>query len=75
MIKHRGIVLINTESGARKEFKSLNGAARFLGTTFFNVQRAAMYNGMLSGWKVYEDPDSIRKHIADLEAQIKELES
>lgn len=72
--KMRGIVLINEDSGERQEFKSINGAASFLSTTFASVQRAAIYNGVVRGWRVYEDPEAIRLHIADLEAQLKVLE-
>ena len=70
----KGIIIINEETGERKDFNSINGAASFLRTTFANVQRAAIYNGMWKGWRVYESPDSIRKHIEDLEGQLKVLE-
>lgn len=70
----RAIVLINDETGERKNFSSVNAAARFLGVTFCNIQRAALYNGSMYGWRVYESPDAIRKHIADLENQLKVLE-
>lgn len=72
--KKRAIVLINEVTGERKDFPSLNGAARFLGATFANVQTAAMYNGVCKGWRVYESADTIRKHIKDLEAQLKIVE-
>ena len=71
----KGIILINKDTGERKDFPSVNAAAGFLQTNFSNVQRAAVYNGTWKGWKVYESPDSIRKHISDLENQLKELES
>ena len=70
----RGIILINEDTGERQEFKSINGAASFLRANFFQVQRAALYNGTLGGWRVYEDPDAIREHIADLEEQLNILE-
>lgn len=69
----RGIILINEETGERKEFHSVNGAASFLGTNFFNVQRAALYNGMYKGWRVYETPEAIRQHIEDLTKQLQIL--
>ena len=72
--KKRKIILINEETGERKNFDSLNGAARFLNATFGNVQTAALYNGTSKGWRVYESPESIRQHIKDLEAQLKVLE-
>ena len=73
--ERRSIVLISEETGERKDFPSINRAAAFLGTTFGNVQRAAIYNGTFHGWKVFESPDSIRQHIKDLENQLKVLES
>lgn len=74
VINKRAIVLINQETGERKDFGSINAAARFLGATFCNIQTQAVYNGVCKGWKVYESPDSIRKHIEDYEAQLKVLE-
>lgn len=70
----KAIVLINEESGERKDFKSINKAAAFLGTNFSNVQRAAVYNGTFNGWRIFEDADTIRQHIKDLEAQLKIVE-
>lgn len=72
--KQRAIVLISEESGERKDFKSINAAAAFLRTTFGNVQRSALYNGTMNGWRLFESPESIRKHIADLEEQLRILE-
>lgn len=72
--KLRSIILISDETGERKDFKSVNGAARFLGTTFVNVQRAALSNGTYNGWRVFESPETIRLHIADLEKQLRILE-
>ena len=69
----RKIILISEETGDRKDFKSINAAARFLGATFMAVQRAALYNGRIGEWRVYESPDSIRVHIQDLENQLKTL--
>lgn len=70
----KSIVLINEATGERKELGSINAAARFLGTTFFAVQRAAMYNGTWDGWRVYDNPDTIRMRIAALEEQLKVVE-
>ena len=72
--KRRAIVLINEETGERKDFDSINAAAVFLGTNFSNLQRAALYNGVLNGWRVYESASTIRKHIAELKDQLKTLE-
>lgn len=67
-------MLINMETGERKDLASINAAASFLGTNFSNVQRAAIYNGTLHGWRVYESPEAIKRHIAELERQLKDLE-
>lgn len=72
--KKRAIVLINEESGERKDFNSINGAAKFLGATFGNVQTAAIYNGTWKGWRVYESADTIRQHIKELQEQLKVVE-
>lgn len=72
--KKRAIVLINEETGERKDFDSINGAAVFVGVNFFNLQRAAIYNGVLKGWRVYESASAIRKHIEELKDQLKALE-
>lgn len=70
----REIVLIHENTGERLDFDSINGAAKFLGSSFFNVQRAAMYNGTMGGWRVFESASSIRAHIDDLKCQLKVLE-
>lgn len=70
----KAIVLIHEETGERLDFDSINAAAKRLNTTFFNVQRAALYNGVYDGWRVYESADTIRKHIDDLVCQLKVLE-
>lgn len=73
-LKMRAIVLVNEETGERKDFKSVNAAALFLGTVFANVQKSAMTNGTLRGWRVYEDADTIRRHIEELKKQLKIVE-
>ena len=73
--ERRSIILISEETGERKDLPSINRAAAFLKTTFSNVQRAAIYNGVWKGWRVFESPESIRKHIAELEEQLRVLES
>lgn len=71
--KKRGIILINTVNDEIKQFDSINGAAVFLGTNFSNSQRAALYNGVIKGWRVFEDPQAIEAHIKDLKKQLKIL--
>lgn len=70
----KAIVLINEETGERIDLKSINAAAKYLHQTFLAVQRAALYNGTVGGWRVYEDADTIREHIAELERQLKVVE-
>lgn len=71
----RAVILINESSRERKEFSSMYAAARFLGAQFLQIQRAALYNGAVAGWRVYESAESIRLHIKDLEEQLKVVES
>lgn len=73
--QQRAIILINEETHELKDFASINSAASFLGTNFSNMQRAAVYNGIIKGWKVYESPKTIRKHILELQEQLAFLES
>lgn len=70
----RAVVLINEYSGDRRDFSSIYQACNFLGAQFLQVQRAMLYNGTVSGWRVYESADSIRQHIKDLEEQLKIVE-
>ena len=69
-----GIILINEKTGQREKFKSIYAAVKFLNLTFIQVQRAAIGNKKFGDWRVYEDPESIRRHIADYERQLSVLE-
>lgn len=71
--RQKGIVLINEETGERKDFKSINAAAQFLGVPFQAIQIGATTNGVRSGWRVYFDEKTIRVQIASLEAQLDDL--
>lgn len=71
--RKKGIIIINEDTGERLDFGSVNKAAIYLNTNFANVQRAAIYNGILNGWRVYESPETIRLHIRDLEEQLRIL--
>ena len=70
----RKIILINEQTGERKDFASINAAARFLDSTFANVQMQAVRNSTLRGWRVYEDAETIRQHIKALKEQLKIVE-
>ena len=60
-------MLVNDKTNEVKIFDSVNGAAKFLGSNYANVQIAMFrVGGICSGWHVYEGSESIRKHIEDL---------
>lgn len=69
----KALVLINERTGERADFDSIYAASCFAGTNFANMQRAALYNGVINGWRVYESPETIRLHIRDLEEQMRIL--
>ena len=72
--KKRAIILINESTGEKKECESINAAARAIGVNFLAIQRAALYNGIAKGWRVYEDAETIREHIKELERQLEIVE-
>ncbi len=72
--KKRKIIIVNVQSKEIKEFDSINGAASMLGRNFSAIQKAALYNGVVNGWRVYEEPNTIKKHIKELEQQLEQLE-
>lgn len=74
VFKKRTIVLVNEETGEKLHFDSINGAARFARSTFAHIQRAAIYNGVANGWRVYEGPETIREHIEELKRQLEIVE-
>lgn len=70
----KGVVAISEETGERKDFSSINAAARFCGGTFQSVQLAIIRNGVVKGWRFYETADALRRRIKELERQLKEIE-
>ena len=70
----RGIVLVSEETGAKVEFESINAAARFAGTNFANMQKAAMTGGLVKGWRAFETPETIRRRIESLQETLEILE-
>lgn len=70
----RGVIAINETTGERKDFGSINAAARFCGGTFQSVQLAIIRNGVVKGWRFYETADAIRRRIEEFERQLKEIE-
>ena len=66
----KGIVLINEQTGERRDFSSINSAAKSIGSTFQSIQIAANTNGTRNGWRVYFNEKTLRVMIAGLEAQL-----
>lgn len=69
----KAIIAVNIESGERRDFSSINEAARFLGVQFQTVQTASYRNGSVKGWRIYPSQESIRRQIELLECQLKEI--
>lgn len=72
--KKTGLILINEQTGGRREFASQNEAVRYIGTTYQNLQMARLRCGTVQGWRVYETPEGIRAQIKELQARLNELE-
>ena len=70
-----GIVLIKERTGEREDMESASAAAKFLNVTPQSIKVAALTNSVRNGWKVYEDPVTIRKRIKSLKDQLSVLES
>ena len=70
----RPVVAINPSTGERKEFAGIYEACIFLGTGHANVRQALERNGMCCGWKIYDNKDSIRERINQLQKQLEELQ-
>lgn len=69
----KSVIAVNIESGERRDFSSINEAARFLGVQFQTVQTASYRNGSVKGWRIYPSPENIRRQIGLLENQLKEI--
>lgn len=68
------LVLINEQTGERREYASQNEAARGIGASFQNLQMARFRCGTVNGWRVYDSPEGIRAQIKELQARLDELE-
>lgn len=76
MRRKRGLVLVNNETQEVRKFDSVNAAARFLGSTFGNVQIAMFrFGGVCNGWRVYEGSASIRERIEDMYKMLEFVEA
>ena len=69
----KSVIAVNIDSGERRDFSSINEAARFLGVQFQTVQTASYRNGSVKGWRIYPSPENIRRQIGLLENQLKEI--
>ena len=72
--KKTGLVLINEQTGERRDFASQNEAVRYIGTTYQNLQMARLRCGTVQGWRVYDTPEGLRAQIKELQARLDELE-
>jgi hypothetical protein len=68
-----GLVLINEETGERREFSSQNEAAKEIGATFQNLQMARLRCGTVKGWRVYDSEAGILQQIEDLKARLRAI--
>lgn len=73
--KKKSIIVVNEATGERKDFKSINTTAMFLGVNFQRVAVTALHNGVIKGWRLFESPEVIRMHIEDLQKQLDILEN
>ena len=72
--KTRKIIAINIETGEKREFPSTYAFAQEMRTSTQNVSMALTRGGSCAGWKLYDCPENIKKRIAELQKQLKELE-
>lgn len=69
----KSIIAVNLESGERRDFSSINEAARYFGVQFQTIQTASYRNGSVKGWRIYPSRENILRQIALLEKQLKEI--
>ena len=71
----RRVIAINVNTGERRGYGSVYAMSKDLKVTIRAAQQAQERNGVCCGWRIYDTPERIRKHIAELQEQIKMLES
>lgn len=71
----REVIAINESTGERKGYGSVYALSKDLNVTIRAAQQAQERNGVCRGWRIYDSPERIRKHIKELEEQIKMLEN
>lgn len=70
----REVIAVNAQTGERKVFPGTYQAAKELGTSSQNVMYALNRNGLCCGWKLYDNAETIREKIAQLQQLLKEVE-
>lgn len=68
------VVGVNVSTGEKKEYPSINAAAREIGSSYQGIQIALLRNGVVKGWRMYENADAIRKRIAELKERLKAIQ-
>ena len=71
----RRVIAINVNTGERKEYGSVYALSKDFKVTIRAAQQAQERNGICCGWRIFDSPERIRKHIEELQEQIKMLES
>lgn len=74
MTEGKGVIAINIETGERKEYASINAAARDLRSNFATIQKSIIRNGITKGWRIYPTAENIRRQIDNLEEMLKVVE-
>lgn len=72
---YRKIIGINRETGERREWSGTYQFGVEMKTSAQNVAAALNRNGVCCGWKLYDDPETLRRRIEALEQQLKEIEN
>lgn len=75
MRNKREIIAINVVSGEKRMYPDTIRAAADLGTSRQNVIQQLNRNGRCGSWKLYDNTDTLKKRIYELEKLIKEVES
>ena len=75
MRNKREIIAINVVSREKRMYPDTIRAAADLGTSRQNVIQQLNRNGFCGSWKLYDNTNTLKKRIYELEKQIKEVES
>ena len=75
MRNKREIIAINVESGEKRMYPDTTRAAADLGTRRQNIIQQLNRNGFCGSWKLYDNTETLKKRIYELEKLIREVES